>query len=778
MDDIVRQVCAEVLAARLRRSDPLDLKKSARWMALFPAQPKQLTALALAALRGQLPINAPGFQNVGEHIDYNEPRKLIFISIFLAAVRFDTTQLLEVLNGWAVSDLQYDKCAPRILLHAIEQIVERKAVTAEAESALRAVSDEFRRQYASSDGAVQVMARIEEILNPPVPGQTALPPGPFASKLRAWVDTLAPEDREPWRRFFLACAEAGGKAEPSARWLQKARQCIDDIGQAKASSCLFDALGEDTFAYCHDEERFVMGLIWASTLLDHSTVVDGLRRFAGEANMKSNAALWALSKMTNEPRAADMLFQVRGIVKHQGTRSMIDRLLAEMAEQRGTTVGALEDFSLPDFDLDRESRLQRSLGGACVELTVTPTGIVQQWTNAAGKTVKSPPAVVRADFAPEYSVYRREAKDIADARSLQVKRLEQSWAEERSWAFSDWKKHFLRHPLRRPIVAVLIWQIGDKAVMPDGEVLKDVSGNVPSFSPSDRVRLWHPVVSPPQDVLAWRARVVELGLLQPIKQAHREIYVLTDAERATRTYSNRFAAHILRQHQFNAICQARGWRNKLQGDWQNWDLPTRALPGMSVEYQVETLEGGDKASSGVYLHLTTDRVRFLDGERQPIPLENISPIVFSEIMRDVDLFVAVTSVANDPNWSDGGPDGRFAGYWRETAFGELGQTAMARRELAEWLVPKLSIADKLEITDKFLIVQGKRQKYAIHFGSSNIQILPGNRYLCIVPDRAPKEARDIKLPFEGDSLFSTILAKAFLLVDESKIKDESILRQL
>jgi hypothetical protein len=103
---------------------------------------------------------------------------------------------------------------------------------------------------------------------------------------------------------------------------------------------------------------------------------------------------------------------------------------------------------------------------------------------------------------------------------------------------------------------------------------------------------------------------------------------------------------------------------------------------------------------------------------------------------------------------------------------------MARRELAEWLVPKLSIADKLEITDKFLIVQGKRQKYAIHFGSSNIQILPGNRYLCIVPDRAPKEARDIKLPFEGDSLFSTILAKAFLLVDESKIKDESILRQL
>lgn len=46
--------------------------------------------------------------------------------------------------------------------------------------------------------------------------------------------------------------------------------------------------------------------------------------------------------------------------------------------------------------------------------------------------------------------------------------------------------------------------------------------------------------------------------------AHREIYVLTDAERTTRVYSNRFAAHIVRQHQFNALCAARGWKNQLR----------------------------------------------------------------------------------------------------------------------------------------------------------------------------------------------------------------------
>ena len=42
------------------------------------------------------------------------------------------------------------------------------------------------------------------------------------------------------------------------------------------------------------------------------------------------------------------------------------------------------------------------------------------------------------------------------------------------------------------------------------------------------------------------------------QQAHREVYLLTGAEQTTGVYSNRFAAHIIRQHQFNALCVARG----------------------------------------------------------------------------------------------------------------------------------------------------------------------------------------------------------------------------
>ena len=56
------------------------------------------------------------------------------------------------------------------------------------------------------------------------------------------------------------------------------------------------------------------------------------------------------------------------------------------------------------------------------------------------------------------------------------------------------------------------------------------------------------------------------------------------------------------------------------------------------------------------VYLSTDQVRFYRRhEGDPMPLANVPPLVFSEVLRDVDLFVGVASVGNDPNWTDGGP---------------------------------------------------------------------------------------------------------------------------
>ena len=144
----------------------------------------------------------------------------------------------------------------------------------------------------------------------------------------------------------------------------------------------------------------------------------------------------------------------------------------------------------------------------------------------------------------------------------------------------------------------------------------------------------------------------------------------------------------------------------------------------------------------------------------------------------MDLFVGVTSVANDPNWTDGGPDGRFGAYWESYSFGDLGETAKTRRDMIAKLIPKLTIADKLEVGQKFLTVKGKRFKYKIHFGSGNIMIMPSNKYLCIVKAPPHGNMEKVYLPFSGDNLLTIILSKAFMLVNDDKIKDKTILSQL
>src|SRR4030095_1485101 len=81
-------------------------------------------------------------------------------------------------------------------------------------------------------------------------------------------------------------------------------------------------------------------------------------------------------------------------------------------------------------------------------------------------------------------------------------------------------------------------------------------------------------------------------------------------------YSNRFATHIVKQHQYNALCGIRGWKNKLRLMVDDEYPPTSLdLPhyGLRAEFWVEGAGdnyGTDTNEAGTYLYLATDQVRF------------------------------------------------------------------------------------------------------------------------------------------------------------------------
>jgi len=515
-------------------------------------------------------------------------------------------------------------------------------------------------------------------------------------------------------------------------------------------------------------------------------VEGGLRKLARGglyASSISKACITALAGMPElEPVA--QLSRLKHRLKSPWGLEEVENAFNGAVERSGISRAEVEEISLPTLGLGPGGTLERKVGNFAAKLSIVGTREVElAWRDAAGKEVTKP-KFPKEETAGAKSL-KRLSGDIEKMLGAQRSRIDNMLGQYRLWTFANWQARYLNHPLISQLCRRLIWKFKDgeqatSGVWHNGGFVDAEGKAIGWLKAGSEVSLWHPLGVAAGAVQAWRQRLEALVVTQPFKQAHREIYLITDAELQTRTYSNRFAAHILRQHQFKALCDQGGWKYELMGTWDGGGAgATKELAG--CDYRAEFWIGGADeahAASGVTLNVATDQVRFCEPDGTVVPLVEVPALVFTEVMRDVDLFVSVCSIGNDPAWVDAG--NRNGDYWQRWSFGNLSVSASTRRETLKRLVPKLKISSQCSFEERFLVVRGTLRTYKIHLGSGNIQMEPNNQYLCIVPDRKTGDGRElgkVYLPFEGDTMLSIIISKAFLLADDDKIKDVTILKQ-
>jgi len=597
--------------------------------------------------------------------------------------------------------------------------------------------------------------------------------------------------------LLLHLSQATSGTTPSKKWQDRACELAQGTGQGEdfLRTILVHALeakdgtrrawGDSTvYQWLADENAVVVrGAVWAvgATKADWAAAalsdlgVHAAAPFEPGYEPRSikvaNACIRQLGELgTDEAVAA--LARMHARIKHKTIGKQVARALEDAASSAGVTKGQLLERQVPTFGLDRDGRKEHELG------TVTAVLERDQLTwRSDGKPSKSVPKSVKDEHSAELRSLRAEAKEIKNALAAERVRVEGLFAEERTWERDEWRRLYLDHPLSGAFARRLIWRFGDDAALPLDGGFVDADGS--PIEPAGQIRLWHPIVADPDEVAAWRSFLLERELAQPFKQAFREVYFVAPAELETGTYSNRFAAHILKYRQAYALIKTRGWSVVALGPYDNdggrqWrDFESH---GIRAEFWMEhAAEDWDEQDLLATL-AATDHVRFTPiGGGEPLPLAEVPPIVFSEAMRDVDLFVGVASIAADPEWVDQGD--RYIAYWRRESFGELGASAETRREVLRELVPQLKIADRLELEDRYLRVRGDLRTYKIHLGSANVLMEPNDEYLCIVPARG-KGTPNIFLPFEDDLRLSVIISKALLLAADRKITDETILQQI
>lgn len=755
---------------------------------------------------------------------------------------FEASQLIDFLK-WS-SETPWCNDAGYVL-KAVGRFLETNELTDALEKQLKAYGKTIGSGYRPPSEKTKFTRQIAELIGGnDAPVINVDNKEPWVAKMLADLEAFDAEHKQAMLMLISAVSSVSG-SKPSAKWSKEAAKLCEVLPTEFVSASLSEWLGvidqpraEEpkgmygqpgsvwTVADCNAD--LAKGFIWLSPQIADKGLIravataglSGQRKIPGvgpRSSKVTNAAMWALGQI-DDPFAIGQLAIMRAKIKNKAVQKVIDNAMQAIADRIGVTPEEVEEMSVPTYGLTGVGQAREQLGEFTAELTVTGTSSTElKWIKPDGKPQKSVPKAVKDGFADEFNELKAAAKDIQKMLPAQRDRLDRLFLDQKTWAYTTWAERYLDHPLVGILARRLIWIFDhgeDKprieATWLDGQLV-DAAGKPAQINEDSAiVSIWHPIGHSEAQIKEWRVFFEGREIRQPFKQAHREVYLLTDAERNTGTYSNRYASHIIKQHQYNALCATRGWRNALRLMVDD-EVPStsRAMRAyqLRAEFWVEGVGedyGTDTNEAGTYLYLATDQVRFYridaaenwghaygggftmnaegagtDNINEPIPLDQIDPLVLSEVMRDVDLFVGVASVGNDPNWQDGGPEGRYRDYWHDYSFGDLGATAQTRKEILSRLVPRLKIAERCSFDDKFLVVRGDKRTYKIHLGSSNILMEPNDQYLCIVPGRSHTKVGDkVFLPFEGDQRLAIILSKAMMLADDNKINDPTILSQI
>lgn len=646
----------------------------------------------------------------------------------------------------------------------------------------------------------------------------------IGKRINEHVRQLEPQERPAFYKIFqLALTATSGK--PTKKFLAAAKDSVAEANPARFKPAVHEWLNYLSASNPIEEERvhrwgnheyrhivqvflseknaiLIKGLVWMLSQFHDEATLAALAQLAERSFKKipglgptcagvGNACLYSLAHSKGLVGISH-LSRLKLKVTQASTRQLINRYLDEGSAKRGISPSELEELAVPDFGLTLGVR-EEPFDEYTLRLSLTGVGKTQlQWIKPDGSPQKTPPAFIKQ--SKKLSDRLKKLKDtvtqIQKYSTAQRDRIDRSYIEDRQWGYESFQKYYLDHGLVSVIARKLIWILEidgtSLSALYRDDRWEDIAGNeLLGITPATGVRLWHPILVSQTEVLQWRLRLEELQIQQPSKQAYREVYLVTEAELNTRVYSNRMAAHLIKQHQFNALAGIRGWKYTLLGAFDHGmdgskasiELPTHKI---RCEFWIEELYiEHEMSDAGIWNYVSTDQVRFIDQSGEPMNMIDVPKLVFSEMMRDVDLFVGVCSVGNDPEWHDRGTTAQHRHYWTSYSFGSLNEVAKTRKAVLERLLPRLKIADKVSIDGKFVRVKGSVREYKIHIGSANILMEPNDQYLCIVPARGIDATPDkLYLPFEGDRALSLIISKAVLLAEDHKITDKTILSQI
>ena len=396
-------------------------------------------------------------------------------------------------------------------------------------------------------GNKKTVGRLETILD----GAPAGMPGEgetWAEAIRDDIEAMPAAKRKHWLAL-LENAPKGTTAKPTVKWKKQADELLAAVGPenfARQIEHWFGLVGSKATDRIQARNAALLrSLVWYASLLTGETVCralanaveGGLRKLPRGglyASSISKACISALEAMPGLDPVAQ-LSRLKHRVKSPWGLEEIEQAFASAVQRSGVSRAEVEEISLPTFGLDQNGALAKEVGGYTAKLRIAGTRDVElEWLDAAGKEFAGKPKFTEAQAAEAKSL-KQLAGDIEKMLGAQRDRIENFLERDRAWAFVNWQSRYLNHPLVSQLVRRLIWQFNEgklaaSGIWRQGKFIDANGREIDWLGPKTEVRLWHPLGVEPGQVQSWRRWLEEHQVTQPFKQAHREIYVITEAE--------------------------------------------------------------------------------------------------------------------------------------------------------------------------------------------------------------------------------------------------------
>ncbi|WP_454952632.1 DUF5724 domain-containing protein [Capnocytophaga granulosa] len=379
------------------------------------------------------------------------------------------------------------------------------------------------------------------------------------------------------------------------------------------------------------------------------------------------------------------------------------------------------------------------LDDTTIKLVIDEQGKAELEVTKGDKTLKS---------IPDKYKKNKEVEALKDSKTYLTKQysrtrlsLEQAMLSQTLFTAAELGK-ILEHPVVKAMLSKLVLfnpETQASGFWQDGKLLS-AEGTLIPLKATDKLLIAHP--SHLFYAVQWdlyQKYLFDKEIKQPFKQVFRELYIPTKDELETSNRSERYQGHQVQPQKTVALLRGRGWTVNYE-------------EGLQKVYHKEGFRATIYAAADWYTPSdveapTLEYVVFYNlKDGKEVPMKEINPVIFSEVMRDVDLVVSVAHV--------GGVD-------PEASHSTMQMRGALARESA-----RLFKLTNVEVKERYILIKNEHGDYSLHLGSGMIS--RGGLQINVVAVQSQHRGR-VFLPFVDDDPKTAEIISKMKLLSEGKI---------